>query len=300
MDIRRLRYFVAAAEEQNLHRAAARLHVVQPALSKQIASLEGELGCALFERSKGRIRLTPAGQQYLQDARQILRDVQLARERARQTAAGQIGALRVGFRENAGRSQVVSRAFSEFRGQYPTVELRLSQLTSPAQCAALRAGELDAGFVYLSPEHDHGLDHFALTSDHFFLALHRDHELAGKRHIHLRTLQQQPFIWLAHSRNAYYSDALLRNCIAGGLTPRVIQESDSDATTLNLVAVGMGIGFVVAATVTPPLPDVVLKPVVELEQALTLALAWNPAAGSALTANFITTVKKISAAQKLR
>lgn len=296
MDIRRFRYFVAAAEEENLRRAAERLHVVQPALSKQIATLEAELGCALFTRANGRMYLTPAGQQYLIDIRQILRDVQRAKERALQTAAGQIGVLRVGFRETAGRSQIVSRSLSEFRNSQPGVELRLNQMTSPGQCDALRAGELDVGFVYLSPEHDYALEHLALTQDHFYLALHNTHPLASKKRIRLRDLTDEAFIWLARSRNAYYSDALLRDCINNGLTPKVIQEADSDATALNLVAVGMGVSFVVSANADSPLPDVILKPVVELKQALTLALAWNPNATTAPTLNFVDTVRTIKAA----
>jgi len=293
MDIRRLRYFVAAAEEENLHRAAERLHLVQPALSKQIAALEAELGCDLFIRAKGRIRLTPAGQQYLLDARRILRELQLAAERAQQTASGKLGALRIGFRETAGRSQIVSRSFSEFRASHPGVELQLNQMTSPAQCEALRAGELDAGFIYLSPEHDHSLERLPIAEDHFFLALPRSHALAGRGRIQLLDLVDESFIWLARSRNAYYSDALLRDCIQGGLTPRIIQEADSDATTLNLVAVGMGIGFVVSTTAESPLPDVLLKRVSKLNKALTLALVWNAESDSSLTKNFVAAVSTI-------
>lgn len=293
MDIRRLRYFIAAAEEENLHRAADRLHIVQPALSKQIAALEGEIGCELFVQSKGRMHLTPAGFQYLADARRILREVQLATERAQQTAAGQIGRLRIGFRETAGRLQVVSRTFSEFRTTYPNIEMQLNPLTSPAQCDALRADELDAGFVYLSPEHDHALERLPLAIDYFFLALYRGHRLATQRHIHLRDLVDESFIWLARSRHAYYSEALLRDCHQGGLYPKIIQEADSEATSLNLVAVGMGISFVVAPNAVSPLPDVIYKPVAELSTGLTLALVWNPITSTAITKNFIASVKSV-------
>lgn len=298
MDLRRLRYFIAAAEEENFRRAAVRLHVAQPALSKQIAVLESELGCALFIRSKRRIYLSPAGRLYLDDARRILREVDLATERVRQAAAGQLGTLRIGFRETAGRSQIVSRSFGEFRAAYPGVELRLNQMTSPAQCEALRAGELDAGFVYLSPEHDHGLARIPVATDRFYLALPRHHPLAQRRRIHLRDLGDEPFIWLARSRNAYYSDALLRDCIRGGLTPKIIQESDSEATSLNLVAVGMGASFVVSPSAESSLPDVVLKPVAELNSRLTLALVWVQDDRSPLTQNFIATVRSIAASEK--
>jgi DNA-binding transcriptional LysR family regulator len=293
MDLRRLRYFIIAAEEENLRRAATRLHVAQPALSKQIQILETELGCELFVRSKRRIYLSPAGRILLDEARRILRDIDAATERVRQAASGRLGTLRIGFRETAGRSQIVSRSFGNFRASYPGVELRLNQLNSPAQCEALRAGELDAGFIYLSAEHDNGLARIPVARDHFYLALRSNHRLAAKRRIHLRDLTDEPFIWLARSRNAYYSDALLRGCIRSGFTPKIIQEADSDATSLNLVAVGMGSCFVVSASGESPLPDVVLKPVAELRSELTLALVWVDGTASPLTRNFVEAVRKI-------
>lgn len=293
MDLRRLRYFIVAAEEENFRRAATRLHVAQPALSKQIQVLEAELGCELFIRSKRRIYLSPAGRILLEEARRILHEVQSATERVRQAAAGQMGTLRIGFRETAGRSQIVSRSFGDFRTSYPGVELRLNQLNSPAQCEALRAGDLDAGFIYLSPEHDSGLARIPVARDHFYLALRSNHPLANKRKIRLADLVDEPFIWLARSRNAYYSDALLRDCIRSGFTPKIIQEADSDATSLNLVAVGMGACFVVSASGESPLPDVVLKPIAELRNELTLALVWVEENASPLTRNFVDAVRNI-------
>jgi len=287
MELRRLRYFVVAAEEENFHRAAARLHVAQPALSKQIALLEGELDCLLFSRVRRRVYLTPAGRLYLEDARRIIRELDKANARVRLAASGQRGILRTGLRESAGRSPVVSRVCSRFRQAYPDVELRLQQMTSPAQCEGLRSGELDAGFIYLSPKHDVGLERIPITKDRFYLALHRAHPLARRRRVCLADLVEEPFIWLARSHNAYYSDALLRDCIAGGLTPRIIQEADSEPMSLNLVAVGMGSSFVVAASDEAPLPGVVLKPVLELDTALTLALVWRSDAPSPLVDNFV-------------
>jgi DNA-binding transcriptional LysR family regulator len=296
MDIRRLRYFLAAAEEENLRRAAERLHIVQPALSKQIVQLEAELGCALFTRAKQRIALTASGRLFMADARRILSDLEAAKERLQQASSGQLGTLNIGFRETAARSSLVSRSISEFRSMHPNVELRLNQLNSPAQCAALRNGELDAGFIYLSPEHDHGLERLPIAADRFSLALHRANPLAKKKQLFLRDLAAQPFIWLARSKNAYYSDALLRECHHCGFSPKIIQEADSDATALNLVAVGMGISFVVATT--SPLPDVVLKPVIELDHSLTLALAWNGDTRSPLLDNFVEAVRNIIKADK--
>lgn len=293
MDLRRLRYFIVAAEEENFHRAAERLHIAQPALSKQIALLEQDLGCLLFNRVKRRVVLTAVGQLYLEDARRIVRELDVANERVRLAAAGQLGTLRIGLRETAGRSPWVSRTCSRFRQRYPEVELRLQQMTSPAQCRALHEGELDAGFIYLSPEHDAGLARLPVAEDHFYLALHRVHPLARKKRIRLRELTDEPMIWLSRTNDAYHSDALLRDCIAHGLTPRIIQEADSEPMSLNLVAVGMGSSFVVAPNDDPPMPDVVLRPVEELDGVLILALVWREDNPPPLADNFVTVLREV-------
>lgn len=295
MELRRLRYFVAAAEEENFRRAAERLHIAQPALSKQIALLERHLGCSLFSRVKRRVVLTPVGRLYLEDARRIIRELDLANQRVRLAAEGKVGTLRIGLRETAGRSQLVSRTCRRFRQSYPEVELRLQQMTSPAQSRALWNGELDAGFIYLSPEHDEGLARLAVAEDRFYLALHRAHPLVKKERIRLQDLTYEPLIWLARSHDAYYSDALLRDCIAGGLTPRIIQEADNEPMSLNLVAVGMGSSFVVAPNDDPPMPDVILKPVVELSNVLILALVWREDTLSPLTDNFVKILSDVMA-----
>lgn len=295
MKLRRLRYFVAAAEEENFHRAAERMHIAQPALSKQIALLEEDLGCLLFHRVKRRVVLTSIGRLYLEDARRIVRELDAANERVRLAAAGQLGTLRIGLRETAGRSPRVSRTCSRFRQQYPEVELRLQQMTSPTQCRALHEGELDAGFIYLSPEHDAGLARVPVGEDRFYLALHRAHPLAKRKRIHLKDLVDEPMIWLERSNDAYYSDALLRDCVANGLTPRIIQEADGEPMLLNLVAVGMGSSFVVAPGDESSMPGVVFKPVVELDSVLTLALAWKEDLKSPLTANFVTLLREVLA-----
>lgn len=293
MQLRRLRYFIVAAEEENFHRAAERLHIAQPALSKQVALLEEDLGCLLFNRVKRRVILTSVGRLYLEDARRIVRELDAANERVRLAAAGQLGTLRIGLRETAGRSSRVSRTCSYFRQQYPEVELRLQQMTSPVQCRALHDGELDAGFIYLSPEHDAGLARVPVGEDRFYLAVHRAHPLATEQRVHLRDLAEEPMIWLARSHDAYYSDALLRDCVARGLTPRIIQEADGEPMSLNLVAVGMGSSFVVAPNDESPMPGVVLKPVVELDSVLTLALVWREDLMSPLTANFVALLRRV-------
>src|SRR6266852_1406564 len=133
MELRHLRYFVGVAEEQHFGRAAARLHVAQPALSRQIQDLEGELGFTLFDRLPRGVRLSAAGKLFLSDARSILQHVQEAKLRAERVATGKAGMLRVGFVETLSWHGVVPDSFRRFRRRQPDVELDLRSLRSLEQ-----------------------------------------------------------------------------------------------------------------------------------------------------------------------
>lgn len=275
MELRHLRYFVAAAEEQNFRRAAERVHVVQPALSRQIAMLEQELGFALFERSKKRVRLTPAGASYLADARWILREISLAGDRAARVASGKVGVLRLGFHETAGRSRIVSDSFRDFRRACPEIELSLLQMTSPSQIEAIGRGDLDAGYVYLPPALPPGFASRHVGFHRAYVAMRADHRLAGERAVRVAQLHDEPFIGIARAVSPAYHDALMRACRQCGLTPAIVQETQSEATTMNLVAVGLGLALVVSADEQSWTRDVVVRPVEGLDLSLDLALVWK-------------------------
>src|SRR5882762_411329 len=146
MELRHLRYFVGVAEEQHFGRAAARLHVAQPALSRQIQDLERELGFLLFDRLPRGVRLNAAGKLFLSDARRILRDVDEARLRAERIAHGKGGTLRIGIATAVSWHGIVVESFRELRRWQPAVELELQHLLSVDQVEAILSGRLDAGF----------------------------------------------------------------------------------------------------------------------------------------------------------
>src|ERR1700691_5445814 len=148
MNLRRLKYFLMVAEEENLHRASARLHVAQPALTRQIRLLEEELGTTLFNRLRRGISLSTAGQSFLEDARQILRLTDLAHKRATAVASGQMGTLRVGFHDAAHFYPVLRRVFANFGREFSNVHFRFLSSSSDLQIEALRSKELDLGFLY--------------------------------------------------------------------------------------------------------------------------------------------------------
>src|SRR6476469_7348264 len=147
MELRHLRYFVAVGEEQHFGRAAARLHVAQPPLSRQIQDLEREIGFPLLDRLPRGVRLSAAGSLFLNDARRILQDVDDAKRRAERIALGKAGTLRIGIATAVSWHGLVVNAFREFRRQQPDVELVLQHLVSVHQVEALLADRLDAGFA---------------------------------------------------------------------------------------------------------------------------------------------------------
>jgi DNA-binding transcriptional LysR family regulator len=171
MELRHLRYFVGVGEEQHFGRAAKRLSIVQPALSRQIQDLERELGFALFDRLPRGVKLNAAGKRFLEDARRILLELNEAKTRAARVARGQSGTLRIGFTESASWHGVVPASFRRFREMKPDAELQLQPSPSLVQLEAIRSGRLDAGFVYNSPKADPELERLPVSVQRIELGL---------------------------------------------------------------------------------------------------------------------------------
>ncbi len=292
MELRHLRYFVAAAEAESIRKASARLNVVQPALSRQIAALEEELGFALFSRAKRRIRLTPAGEAYLADARWILREVELAGERAARIASGKAGMVRLGFHETAGRSRVVSDTFRDFRRAWPDIELRPLQMTSQAQLGAIDRGDLDAGFVYLPEKLPSGFSSLPVGEHRIWLAMNEGHRLVAQEHIRVADLLGEDFVGLLRTVNPVYHDAVAAACKAAGLQPRIVQETQGEATTMNLVGVGLGLALAISADGASWTRGVVIRPVEDLSLVMSLGLVWKDGV-SGPTLRLIDTVRAL-------
>src|ERR1700678_1834486 len=157
MELRQLRYFVAVGEEQHYGRAALRLHLAQPALSRQIQNLEEEIGFKLFERLPRGVKITDAGKLFLDDTRRILDGINDATARAKRIASGQSGTLRIGFVESISWQGIVPDSLRDFREHQPDAELQLRAMRSLAQFEAIQSGALDAGFALPSANPAHGL-----------------------------------------------------------------------------------------------------------------------------------------------
>jgi len=275
MELRQLRYFVAVAESEHVRRAAEELRVAQPALSRQIRLLEAELAVPLFERSRQRLRLSPAGRELYADAKRILANVEEMKGHARNVSLGSAGRLRVCYSDAAAWSGPVPESIRAFRSIEPGVDLRLTPMEFPQQMAALEAGEEDVAFAYGLPEQREGFDACLASSEGLLLAVGKHHPLAHRQRLRLRDLRELPFVWIARTRNSAYHDSLLAACAEGGLVPRIVQTASSRATVLSLIAAGLGIGFVLRSVRHYQPGDIVFKEVEDLSLQAQLYLIWK-------------------------
>ena len=294
MELRHLRYFAVVGEEQHYGRAAHRLGVAQPALSRQIRDLEAEIGFKLFDRLPRGVRLSVAGRLYLEDTRRILQSVDEATTRAARAARGESGTLRIGFAENASWHGVVPDSFRRFRQQRQSAELQLQPLSSLEQLDAIRSGRLDAGFLNFMPKADRELDQLAVAIHYVELAVPKRHPLSRLKKLRLRDLADVPFVWFPRRASPALYDRLMHECYRGGLkSPRIVQDGLNEATILSLVSTGLGVGWVLESARWRCPATVAILPVADLNVPLRLSLAWRRDNASPLLARFISEVQRL-------
>jgi DNA-binding transcriptional LysR family regulator len=291
LELRHLRYFLIAAQEENFHRAAKLLFVTPSSLSRRIHDLEVELGVALFERHQRRVHLTPAGRAYLHEVVRLIDMLDAANLRAKRVADGEIGALNLAVNDTVMRHDVVTHALSRFNARYPNIELRLEPLTGPSLSEALVKRRADAAFLYTRPHDDPSFDFIRVATDKLVVAMPRSHRLAKKAKIRLAEFKDDAFLWIPRASVPRVYDSLLAACHAGGLTPHITQTLMSESARVQLVSAGMGITFVFSSFASHVHEKVVLRPVEDLSLTMTLELAWLHGNKSAPLHHFIQTIE---------
>lgn len=272
MELRHLRSFVVAAEELHVGRAAARLHLTQPSLSRQLAALERDVGVPLFTRIRRRFGLTPAGEVFLTAARDIVRRADAAARDAQRAHRGELGTLRLGFVQSA-TFEAMPRLLAAFRAAHPDVTLTVSAMTTLRQVAALRAGELDVGLLR-PPISEPTLTTRVVSRDPLVVALPGGHPLARRKRVPLTALADEPFVLYTREYGPAVQDAIIGYCMAAGFTPRIVQEAAGVQTIVALVAAGLGVSLLIAPT--PPTAEeaVVYRPISGDVPTWELVLAW--------------------------
>jgi DNA-binding transcriptional LysR family regulator len=292
MELRHLRYFVGVAEEEHFGRAAERLHVAQPALSRQIQDLEREMGFLLFDRLPRGVRVSEAGKVFLSDARRILQDVDEAKRRAERIALGKAGTLRIGIATALSWHGMVVDSFREFRRRQPDVEFVLQYLISIQQVDAVLSGRLDAGFAATVTPWHKDVAHSQFALERVVLAVPRGHPLTKLERVRLRDLRDLPFIWTQRWTNPAFLDQLMQACARGGLSaPRIVQEATDRDTQLGLVQCRIGIAWLTESTRWHCPRGVVLLPVIDMNLRLPFNLIWKKGNSSPLLQKFVAQVE---------
>lgn len=269
-----LRCFVALAEELHFGRAAARLNMTQPPLSRQLQQLEHGVGIKLVERSSRFVGLTPAGKTFLVDAREILRAMDEALLTARRVAKGEGGVITLGFIPATSYS-VLPRLVSFIAAELPHVELVLKEMVTADQVNALATDRIDAGVLRL-PIDRRGLECVPISREPFVVAVPAGQPLAKGRTLTPGDLDRQKLVMYAPVESRYHHDLVSSAFQAAGVVPAFIQYVREIHTMLALVAAGVGVALVprIAGNlgfVGVELQDITFKPQILSE----LTLVWR-------------------------
>ncbi|ATY11797.1 LysR family transcriptional regulator [Amycolatopsis sp. AA4] len=259
MELRHLRYFVAVAEEGGFSAAAGTLHVVQPTLSMQIRDLEHELGGPLFDRTGRRPRLTPAGEAFLGEARQVLAQAERARDTARSALRGETGSVRIGVAGAVVFGGLLAGLIRDFHEARPLVRIELREAGPRVQRTAILDGELDVGFSALpAPADEPRLASVPASSVSFLVALPAGHRLARRRTLTVEQLAGEELVEYLTGDG----DLAPPGSPGRGEDPARFR-ADSTLSVLALVAAKVGLAVVPAGVDRAAVPEVVYRPLAE-------------------------------------
>lgn len=286
MEFRHIRYFVALAEELNYNRAAKRLHIAQPPLSRQISELEKEIGAQLFHRSKRQVQLTAAGKAFLTKAYQIMDQMEQAYLNARMTATGLEGEIRIGF---TGSVFDVIPTLKEFRSRFPHIGVYLKHLNSTEQIDAILAGNLDVGVVGVPVYHPQ-LEVYTLGDVPFMAVLPEHHPLASREPLMLRDLAEETFIITPRSTGQLYYDMIIGLFQKARILPNLTIQAYDLQTAMALVESGLGVTIMPAFISS--FRGVVLRKVADAELFVQALLVWRKDNHSPVLDNLLSMVRK--------
>ncbi|WP_033338556.1 LysR family transcriptional regulator [Catenuloplanes japonicus] len=288
-DLRHLEAFVAVAEELHFARAAARLHLAQPALSQQILRLESALGVGLLVRERRRTALSDAGRLFLVEARRTLAQARAAEAVADRIRRGELGRLRVGYHPTAS-SQRFLAALATFERDAPDVELSLRELPMGMLGQPLRDDLVDVAFLSTLGDVSHGtadLRTRTLSTERFLVVLPAAHPLAGRERLRLADLSGETLVLLGREVCAAWHDDLTAMYARAGLTPRSVRHAGELGTQLTLVTAGLGAALVQESARLLRTDGLAYVPIADADRAITSAVMWRAADPSRPLARFL-------------
>ena len=285
-DLNQLRCFVAVAEELHFGRAATRLNMTQPPLSRQIQVLEHIIDAHLLERSSRTVRLTPAGRSFLPEAKRILKLADGAAQVARRIALGKTGSLKMGFTAAAAYG-FLPDLIAVCRARLPDVDLSLKEMVSADQLEALSTGQLDVGLLR-PPVARSEFATRRVVAEALLVAIPEMHILAAAETVSLKDLDGEDFVMYSPYESRYFHDLLVTQFSRANILPRYVQHLSQVHSILALVRAGLGVSIVPAAAASLRMAGVVLKTLnLRAPAPVELLMVWNRESDNPLTPKLV-------------
>jgi len=274
MEIRLLRSFLVLAQELHFGRAAERLHIAQPPLTKQIHQLERDLGVQLFERHSRGVRLTHAGQAFIEPAKKVLEAADQASAAAQRASDGETGTVTIGFSGALGGA-ILPRIIRTVHQRHPNIEIRIRrQSYSSTVLDRVVDGDLDLGIVIL-PVQRAGISTLPILEHTLMAVVPKDHPLASEDDVSFESLRDEDFVAPEAYQGSVMRDLLVSRCVEAGFNPRIVQEAEDTYTILALVGGGVGISVSLSGVQNLHPDSVVFKPLRNSEDTIHTALGWR-------------------------
>lgn len=242
IELRHLRYFLAVAEDLHFRKAAERLYISQPGLSRQIKQMEDDLGVKLFERNNRKVALTPAGTYLKQEVAMVIKNLEEVLQHAKLLEEGKEGSIKLGYVGSA-MQNVIPELLIKFRETHPTIRFSLTEMDNTGQVKALLAKDIDVGFVRLNqvPE---GLELRPVLNDTFTLVLPANHPLDAYSFESLDQLKDEEFILFEKNYSPVYYERVLSVFEHAGFSPRVSHYTVHANTIFRLVENHFGVSII--------------------------------------------------------
>lgn len=273
LETRHLRCFVALAEELHFGRAAARLHIAQPALSQLIQRVERGLEAQLFERTQRRVEMTDAGRVLLPEARRILRDIDRVTEDVRLVQRGEAGTMTLGFVGSAA-DDVLPRLVAAYGARHPRVAVRLEEGTTAQQLDWLRDERIAAGLARTPVDAD-WVSVMVVMRESLVLAVSDGHSLADQSSVELAAVRDERFIMFPRHLGAGLYERIYQSCATAGFVPTVAYETIRMQTIAGLVAGGLGVALMPSSVRNLSRAGVCYLDIVDEVADIELSLLWR-------------------------
>jgi DNA-binding transcriptional LysR family regulator len=294
MELRHLRYFVAVGELLSFTKAAQRLHLAQPSLTRQIHNLEQEIGVRLLSRSKSHVALTVEGRSFLLDARRLLALASESVAAVQRLSRGETGQLNLGYLSNF-NYELLPKTLAVFRQDFPHIALNLFDMNPAEQLRALEARKIDLGFVGLRPAiMTKDLQWECLARHQTMVAIPQKDPLARKTTMNLADLETMFFVGMSEKTHPGFREWLCEVCRPGDFTPRILQDAEIEAGLMRFIAEGLGVTLAREPMKNLPHPGVIFRPL-KPDVRTDYCIAWKRDNDSRALQQYVLILRKLAA-----